>query len=42
MESLAGQARAISVDPAEHHQLGQVKIAAPFLGEFVKGVQDRT
>ncbi|MFH8489176.1 beta-N-acetylhexosaminidase family protein [Streptomyces longisporoflavus] len=42
MESLAGQARAISVDPAEHHQLGQVKIADPFLDEFVKGVQDRT
>lgn len=42
MESLAGRARAISVDPAEHHQLGAVKIADPYLDEFVKGVQDRT
>ncbi|MFF1692433.1 beta-N-acetylglucosaminidase domain-containing protein [Streptomyces sp. NPDC058257] len=42
MESLAGRARAISVDPAEHHQLGPVKIADPYLDEFVKGVQDRT
>ncbi|MGW7082598.1 beta-N-acetylhexosaminidase family protein [Streptomyces sp. NPDC054871] len=41
MESLAGRARAISVDPAEHHQLGAVKIADPFLDQFVKGVQDR-
>ncbi|WP_371526237.1 beta-N-acetylglucosaminidase domain-containing protein [Streptomyces sp. NBC_01283] len=42
MESLAGRARAISVDPAEHHQLGPVKIADPYLDEFVAGVADWT
>ncbi|MWA14859.1 beta-N-acetylhexosaminidase family protein [Streptomyces sp. BA2] len=41
MESLVKRARAITVDPAEHHQLGPVKIADPYLDQFVKGVQDR-
>ncbi|MFG2648773.1 beta-N-acetylglucosaminidase domain-containing protein [Streptomyces sp. NPDC048436] len=42
MESLVKRARAISVDPAEHHQVGPVKIADPYLDEFFTGVLDRT
>ncbi|MEV8019121.1 beta-N-acetylglucosaminidase domain-containing protein [Streptomyces sp. NPDC086554] len=41
MEEAAGRASSIQVDPAEHHQHGPVKIADPFLEEFVKGVQER-
>ncbi|MEV0318536.1 beta-N-acetylglucosaminidase domain-containing protein [Streptomyces sp. NPDC050658] len=41
MDGLAKQASEITVDPAEHHQRGPVKIADPFLEEFVTGVQDR-
>ncbi|MCX4671488.1 beta-N-acetylglucosaminidase domain-containing protein [Streptomyces sp. NBC_01381] len=41
MEEAAGRASSIQVDPAEHHQHGPVKIADPFLGEFVEGVRER-
>ena len=39
MDEAAGRASAIQVDPAEHHQHGPVKIADPFLEEFVEGVR---
>ncbi|MFE2733421.1 beta-N-acetylglucosaminidase domain-containing protein [Streptomyces sp. NPDC059349] len=40
MEKAADAASHITIDPAEHHQPGPVKIADPFLGDFVSQVQD--
>ncbi|MCX4537580.1 beta-N-acetylglucosaminidase domain-containing protein [Streptomyces sp. NBC_01669] len=40
MDSLADAASKITVDPAEHHQHGQVKIGDPFIEDFVTRVQD--
>ncbi|WP_328996042.1 beta-N-acetylglucosaminidase domain-containing protein [Kribbella sp. NBC_01245] len=41
MEALAAAAGQIVVDPAEHHQRGPVKIADPYIEEFVTAVQAR-
>ncbi|MFJ8826926.1 beta-N-acetylglucosaminidase domain-containing protein [Streptomyces sp. NPDC102467] len=38
MDTAADTAARITVDPAEHHQLGPVKIADPFLQDFVTKV----
>ncbi|RVU22912.1 hyaluronidase [Streptomyces antnestii] len=40
MDKAAYAASHITIDPAEHHQPGPVKIADPFLGNFVSKVQD--
>lgn len=40
MEKAADAASHITIDPAEHHQPGPVKIADLFLGDFVSRVQD--
>ncbi|MFD5701453.1 beta-N-acetylhexosaminidase family protein [Streptomyces lasiicapitis] len=41
MNALARQAGELTVDPAEHHQRGTIKLADPFLGDFVAGVNGR-
>ncbi|WP_406415781.1 beta-N-acetylglucosaminidase domain-containing protein [Streptomyces sp. NBC_00873] len=40
MDSLAATASQITVDPAEHHQHGQVKIGDPFIEDFVTRVEN--
>ncbi|MET8686906.1 beta-N-acetylglucosaminidase domain-containing protein [Streptomyces sp. NPDC004732] len=41
MDDVAARIAKITVDPAEHHQRGPVKIADPFLDDFVSGVRER-
>ncbi|MFC9246173.1 beta-N-acetylglucosaminidase domain-containing protein [Streptomyces sp. NPDC057136] len=40
MDARADEASKITVDPVEHHQLGQVKIGDPFIADFVTHVQN--
>ncbi|MGW1000065.1 beta-N-acetylglucosaminidase domain-containing protein [Streptomyces sp. NPDC002520] len=40
MDDRAADATAITVDPAEHHQHGQVKIGDPYIEDFVARVRD--
>ncbi|MFF4762214.1 beta-N-acetylglucosaminidase domain-containing protein [Streptomyces sp. NPDC001292] len=40
MDSVAAAASRITVDPAEHHQHGQVKIGDPFIEDFVTRVEN--
>ncbi|MFE7330083.1 beta-N-acetylglucosaminidase domain-containing protein [Streptomyces sp. NPDC057565] len=40
MVSLAAAASQVTVDPAEHHQLGPVKIGDPFIEDFVTRVEN--
>jgi hyaluronoglucosaminidase len=40
MDSFAAAASQITVDPAEHHQHGQVKIGHPFIEDFVTRVKN--
>jgi hyaluronoglucosaminidase len=40
MDALAAEASQITVDPAEHHQHGPVKIGDPFIEDFVTRVEN--